>query len=265
MRILVISLAGIGDTLFATPLIQELRANFADATIDALVMWNGAKDVLEGNPFLNNILQKNLIAASRMEGIRYLAGLRKHHYDVSLNTHPQSKLEYRVAARLINARLRISHRYHHSAGLDRLFVNRSVPQDYSLHSVENNLQLLPLAGAQARSRSHRYQLYLSPQEQQFAADFVDHNELAGRVLFGIHVGSGGTKNLALRRWPLAHYAELIRKLLQFENLSILLFGGPDEAADNDWLVTEIASPQLLFPEQRICGKRLLSSVTARPS
>ena len=46
MKILVISLAGIGDTLFATPLIHELRANFPDATIDALVMWPGAKDLL---------------------------------------------------------------------------------------------------------------------------------------------------------------------------------------------------------------------------
>jgi hypothetical protein len=48
MKILVISYAGIGDTLFATPLIHELRANFPDATIDALVRWRGAKDLLEG-------------------------------------------------------------------------------------------------------------------------------------------------------------------------------------------------------------------------
>ena len=37
VKILVISMAGIGDTLIATPLIHELRANFPDATIDALV------------------------------------------------------------------------------------------------------------------------------------------------------------------------------------------------------------------------------------
>jgi ADP-heptose:LPS heptosyltransferase len=50
MNILVISLAGIGDTLFATPLIHELRANFPAANIDALVLWTGSKHLLEGNP-----------------------------------------------------------------------------------------------------------------------------------------------------------------------------------------------------------------------
>ena len=52
-RILVISLAGIGDTLIATPFIHELRANFPDAAIDAFVLWAGSKDLLEGNPHLS--------------------------------------------------------------------------------------------------------------------------------------------------------------------------------------------------------------------
>jgi len=54
MKILVISYAGIGDTLFATPLIHELRAMHPGATIDALVRWRGAKDLLEGNPHLKH-------------------------------------------------------------------------------------------------------------------------------------------------------------------------------------------------------------------
>jgi hypothetical protein len=58
MNILVISLAGIGDALLATPLIHELRANFPDATIDALVMWAGSRDLLENNPHLNRVHQK---------------------------------------------------------------------------------------------------------------------------------------------------------------------------------------------------------------
>ena len=51
MKILVISFAGIGDTIFATPLIHELRANFPEATIDVFVRWAGSKGLLENNPF----------------------------------------------------------------------------------------------------------------------------------------------------------------------------------------------------------------------
>ena len=46
MKILLIAMSGIGDTLIATPLIHELRANFPNAQIDVLVMWAGAKDLI---------------------------------------------------------------------------------------------------------------------------------------------------------------------------------------------------------------------------
>src|SRR6476660_1473673 len=107
MRILVISLAGIGDTLFATPLIRELRGNFPDATIDVLVMWRGSKDLLEGNPHLNAIHQQNLIKLGYLKSLDYVASLRENRYDVSFNTHPQSRIQYRITARLINAGIRV--------------------------------------------------------------------------------------------------------------------------------------------------------------
>src|SRR4051795_9407347 len=91
MKILVISLAGIGDTLFATPLIHELRANFPDSRIDVLVMWSGSASLLEGNPHANHVFQKNLIKSGKPESLKFLMRLRRERYDVSLNTHPQSR------------------------------------------------------------------------------------------------------------------------------------------------------------------------------
>src|SRR5260221_686504 len=91
-NILIISLAGIGDTLFATPLIHELRANFPAARIEALVLWTGAKDLLEGNPHLDAVHQKNLLRAGRAEVLRFLWDLRQRRFDVSLNTQPQSRV-----------------------------------------------------------------------------------------------------------------------------------------------------------------------------
>src|SRR6266576_6805611 len=120
MQLLIISLAGIGDTMFATPLIHELRANFPDAVIDAFVLWKGSLDVLEGNPHLNLVHQKNLLRVSKSEALKFLWQLRKSGYDYSFNTHPQSRVHYRVVARVINARVRVSHQYHHGPGLDRV-------------------------------------------------------------------------------------------------------------------------------------------------
>jgi len=232
MKLLVISLAGIGDTLFATPLIHELRENFPDATLDAFVLWRGSRDVLEGNPHLNRVHQHNLIAGSKFSALRFLLHLRRERYDGSFNTHPQSRIHYRMVARVIGARTRISHRYDNASLLDSLLANRACSQDYARHAIENNLALLELFGVQPRLNHHDYELFLTAAEHEWAERFLAEKKLLGRKLLGIHVGSGGTKNLALRRWPLAHYLEVIPKLIRARpGVTVLLFGGPEEEQD----------------------------------
>lgn len=248
MKLLVISLAGIGDTLFATPLIHELRANYPDATIDAFVLWRGAKDVLEGNPHLNQVYQKNLIVETKANALKYLSELRRQNYDISFNTHPQSRIHYRIVARIIGAKTRISHSYHGSPLLDRFCVNRLIPQDYSRHAIDNNLSLLDLCGAKPLLKEHGYELYLTPAETEWAATFVREKALSEKKLLGIHVGSGGTKNLALRRWPLPNYIKLINQLLRSQpDVNVILFGGPEEEKDNARVLTETNTSRVLSP------------------
>jgi heptosyltransferase-2 len=246
MNILVISLAGIGDTVFATPLIHELRANFPDAAIDALVRWPGSKDLLDQNPHLNSVQQKDFATAGKGESLRLLWQLRKRRYDFSFNTHPQSHVIYRALARLINARVRVSHHYDNVGSWDRLLVNRTFKQDYAKHAVENNLALLEAVGARRLIPRHQYEIFLTPAEQQWAEAFVARHNLGGRKRLGIHVGSGGTKNLALRRWPPDHYLALINQLcLAHPDLRILLFGGPAEEKDHQTIQAQTSREQVL--------------------
>ena len=229
MKILVISLAGVGDTLLATPLIHELRAIYPAAVIDVLVLWAGSRDILEGNPHLNSVFQKNLMESSKLASLKFLWSLRRRHYDVSINTHPQSKIHYRLVARLINARTRISHNYHQSRWFDRLLGDHTLPQDYEQHSVENTFALLQFLGVKPVLPHHDCELFLSPGEIAWADAFLSERNLGARKRFGIHAGTSGTKNLALRRWPVDHYLSLIQRMNQnHPGVAILLFGGPEE-------------------------------------
>jgi ADP-heptose:LPS heptosyltransferase len=233
MKILVISLAGIGDTLLATPFIHELRANFPDATIDALVKEAGSKDLLGGNPYLNRVHQKNLIHSGKFEALRFIGSFRREHYDISVNTHPQSRIIYRIAARIIGAATRISHEYECFGLFDRWFVNRTLSQDYTRHSIENNFAVLPLLGARTRLETHVLEIFLTEKEEQWADAFIVQQGLTGRKVLGVHIGSGVTKNLSLKRWPLKNYTGLIRRLNhERPDVHILLFGGPDETKDH---------------------------------
>ena len=63
--------------------------------------------------------------------------------------------------------------------------------------------------------------------------------MAGQKILGIHVGSGGTKNLPLKRWPLKNYAGLVRRLNQKRpDIRILLFGGPEEIKDHQVVLAQ---------------------------
>ena len=248
MKILVISLAGTGDTLLATPLIHELRAIYPTALIDVLVLWPGARDILEGNPHLNSVFQKNLMKnnqLNRLAALRFLWSLRQHRYDVSINTHPQSKILYRFAARIINARMRISHNYHQSKWFDRLLGDHTLPQDYEQHSVENTFALLRFLGVKPVLPQHDCELFLSPEEITWADAFLRERNLGARKRFGIHVGSSGTKNLALRRWPVEHYVNLIQRMNQSHpEMAILLFGGPEEEKAHERILAHTSRNQV---------------------
>ncbi len=234
MKILVISLAGIGDTLLATPLIRELRANFPAVTIDAFVLWAGSKDVLETNPHLNRVFQKNLLKITKGEALRFLWSLRGEGYDFSLNTHLQSRIHYRVISRIIGAHVRVSHGYDCSGWLDRWLVNRQHPQDYQRHTISNNLDLLRYLDAAPKSDRTGMEVHLNSEDEAWAQEFVQRQNLAGRRILGMHVGSGGTKNLVLKRWPLAHYLELIQRLNRARpDVTVWLFGGPGERAEHE--------------------------------
>src|SRR5438093_6779729 len=112
MKILVISLAGIGDTLLATPLLHELRLNFPSAQIDVLVMQGaGARDLLGDNPHVSSVHFEDMLRQGIFRSLHSLRKFRRERYNLSINTYPQSKIHYRLVARYINARQRLSHRY----------------------------------------------------------------------------------------------------------------------------------------------------------
>ncbi|MEK7707166.1 MAG: glycosyltransferase family 9 protein, partial [Verrucomicrobiota bacterium] len=132
-----------------------------------------------------------------------------------------------------------------------LLVNRSLPQDYSRHSIENNLALLELLGAKQRLPQPGYEIFLTPAEHAWAEGFLAEKKLSGRLLLGVHVGSGGTKNLARRRWPLAHYIEVIQKLIRARpEVAVLLFGGPEEEQDIRRVLAEGNSGHVFHPQTK---------------
>ncbi len=246
MKILVISLAGIGDTLLATPLLRVLREHYPQATIDVLVMWAGAKQILEGNPHVNTVYHEALIKKGTLGSIRDLLPYRQHRYDLSINTYPQSKFQYRVITRIIGADRRISHRYGLHSALDFLLVSQTVAEDYEVHCIDNNLNLLRPLGIPLPPKPLDCEIFFTEAEKQWAENFAREQALGEKLVLGLHVGSGKTKNLILKRWPLEQYVTLLQRLLAAQpKLTVLLFGGPEEKEDNEFILQQMKGERVL--------------------
>jgi ADP-heptose:LPS heptosyltransferase len=252
VKILLIAMSGIGDTLIATPLIRELRANFATAEIDVLVMHPAAKQLLEGNPHINRVHQKSAFQDGKLKMLPFLLHLRRERYDISLNAHTQGRLAYRGVAALVAAKRRVGHAYDNVSWLDRMwFMHAMIPEDYTVHSIENNNRLLLLIGAKPMLPSHEMELFLTSAEEQFATGFIAANRLESRQVLGIHIGSGATKNLMLKRWPLPNYIELLKRLTREQpQPAVLMFGGAEEREPHAQIRAEIPSANIFFPETR---------------
>jgi len=55
----------------------------------------------------------------------------------------------------------------------------------------------------------------------------------------------------LRRWPLTHYIELVNRLLKDKpELSVLVFGGPEEEKDSEQLIHQTDPRRVLRPPTR---------------
>ena len=228
-RILVLSLSGIGDTLMATPLLHELRLQYPAAAIDVLVLWAGAAEVLRCNPHVHEVIRHDFLGRSRFSSLARCLALRGRRYDLSINTHTQGRRGYRLIARLIGARERLSHEYENHSWPDRWLVTRSIPQDYSVHVMENNARLLGLLGLTPRLARPGYEVFLADAERRWATDWLQDRGLAGRAWLGVHAGSGGTKNLALRRWPMDCYVAFLRQWRsRHPGVPVVLFGAREE-------------------------------------
>lgn len=244
MKLLVIALAGIGDALMAEPMIRHLRQTYTGAELECLVMWAGAKSLLETNPAIDRIHQYNLLEAGTLPSLRYLFGLRRNHYQLTVLAAPQARMQYRAVQAILGGRA-VFHTY-----------GRRGSFDYNQHIVDNNLHLVggaPCGGP----RIH------------FQEEPPDRPGSGGRQRLGMHVGSGTTKNLALRRWPGAHYlklAEIVSR--EHPHLEVLLFGGPSELEVVSEIETALAGrnvravkeKSILGAARRIAGCDLFLSV-----
>lgn len=237
---LVMLLAGAGDTLLTTPMLKELKQLYPEAELDVLVMQGpSACQVLEGNPNIDRIHFHNFMKTPIASSIMFCLELRKVKYDNVIVPMPHNRFVYNMIAMLIGGRRRIGFSYHIKCGtVPSLFFSKTIKENTSIHLVDNNLRVITEGfGSELKAEKHKLDLFLTDENISFADEYIKRNNLGGRVLLGIHPGSGTTKNLVLKRWAPEKWAELARVMAEKYKARILVLGGREEQQLKDKVVS----------------------------
>ncbi len=255
MRILVISLPGIGDSLLSTPAIGLAKQFSPGSMIDVLVMFRGSEEVFKRNKNVSDVFFFDFMKEGVIKSLRFVRSLRGK-YDATLNIYPSNRKEYNIISFLIGAKKRAAVKYSHVDAREFGFLNNvRIVEDIRLHNVQENIKLFGELLNTSFSEEPGLDFPLLPEEREYAANFFSQHGIAGSSpVIGFHPGGSTLKNHINKRWPPDRFAELGKMLIERIGGRVLIFGGPEEKELQDSIAGMIGSDSALTVETRTVGQ-----------
>jgi heptosyltransferase II len=229
MKILVLALSGIGDALMFTPALKLLRQSLPSAQIDALVMFNGTKEIYETNPNFNKVIHFDFLKEGAANSLKFVVGLRKK-YDATINVYPSNRKEYNLISFLIGAKKQVGVEYLRMNSQNLGWLNNvTVLENDKTHNAQTNIKLIEKFLNKKFDYEPEMQIDLSSDDKTYADSFLKENKISDKdFVVGFHPGCATLKNHVKRRWDPEKFAELGKKLIKDKNAKVFLFGGPEE-------------------------------------
>jgi len=242
-KILILALSGIGDALMFTPSIKLIRKALPEAQIDALVMFRGAKEILERNRNLNNVYHFDFIKRGAPASLKFLLTIR-YKYDATINVYPSNRKEYNIINFLIGAEKRAAVRYLRKDSQNFGALNNvRITENDNMHNVITNIRLCEKLLGTKFNEEPELEFPLTLEDEIYSAAFLNQLKISNdELVIGFHPGCAVLKNHIKRRWEPEKFAQLGRKIINEFGAKILIFGGPDEESLKETIRLLIESP-----------------------
>ncbi len=228
-RILIFNVNWIGDVLFSTAVIRNVRYNFPDAHISCVIPPRCAS-VLEGNPYLNEVI---LFDEKRGQGgplglWRFTTGLKRKRFDIVYLLHRS------FTRALICFLAGIKERVGYHTGKRGILLTRNIVPSAvdAVHRIDYYLNVIAKAGLEVRDR--HLDFLVSERDVNAADEFLKTRSLSGeRFLVGLNPGG----NWMPKRWPKESFAALADRLAEEFKAAVVITGSEKDVP----LAQEIAS------------------------
>ncbi len=214
-RILVANTTGIGDTIFCTAPIADLRESFPNAEID-LFVDRRRLGLVENNPHITRII----IYKGKYKQVRAtIRELRSRAYTVAMIQHVNDPDIVPLIA-LGRPQYIVGYRSH---TLSRLYsvALPDVDKRAGVHTLDARLGLCKAIGA--RGEHWHMELYPAAKARDAAVALLAEFGLADGQAIALNIGGSAPR----KRWPAARWAELAEALTR-RRLPVIVMGGPDD-------------------------------------
>ena len=262
-KILIINPYGIGDVIFTTPVIKNLRRALPAAQIAYLANGRTA-DFLKQNPDINQVFiyeRDEFVAAYRQNPLTFAQKwfsfyqeIRREKFDLVLDFSLNNTFGFLAAACGIKRRIGFNYR-----GRGQFLTDKIELLGFEgKHVVDFFLDLLTFIDVPIID-NHLF-LTVPAKDIQWAKDWLKKHEVDGRKpLVAVFPGGGASwgNQAKYRLWSPVNYAQLVDKIIENFDADIILLGdSKDEALCRD--VSRLAN----FPLYDAVGQTTLLGLAA---
>ncbi len=232
-KILIINPFGIGDVLFTTPFITQLKEGLPGISI-GFVANERTAPLLQANPRIDKVFIYNrdeLEACAKKSRIQHLRRIRdflfqikRERYDTAIDLSLNGSLNFMLWLTGIPQRIGFDYRKRSR------FLTAKIPLTgyEGRHVVDFYNSLLFHLGLTPRSSP--LEISILGEDRQWAVDWLEKKGLVGRRNVGLIPGGGASwgKDAVLKRWPAEKFAKLADKLIEKASAAIILMGDEKE-------------------------------------
>jgi len=215
-RILIFNVNWLGDVLFSTATIRNVRRNYPDSYI-ACIIPSRCYQILKGNPHLDEVIifdekdrHKGMLAK-----LNFISLLRNMKFDTVFLLH-------RSFSRALICRLAgIARRIGHNTKKRSFLLTQKIvlPRKDSLHRIDFYLNVIEKAGLRVEDRYLDF--IFTPEEDKHVVDFLSKNGIC-KEDFVVALNPGG--NWMPKRWPKDYWAQLADKLILEMKAKVIITG-----------------------------------------
>ena len=216
--IVVLAWGGIGNVILLTPALKGLRKNFPRAAITVVVNPGGPREVLEGAPWVDSVIEQE---DTGLRGLREKAGAlgireRNSLFLCAAGIDP-------VKASLYGLFAGCRYRCGELGKLEGFCYTHAAAVFPKRHEVLRNLDLLRRLGIPADDDETSF--WLPEESRRTARESFSREVSASRGLIGMSPGSGIRQQF--KRWPEQHFIE-VAKWFASRGFLVVLLGNVSE-------------------------------------